>query len=137
MSKPNVVLKITSSIAIAGQVVTPGQLVEVTNSEAKNLLALGKAVVATEEDGVFESASGEGSDPALNPEIEAFNADAVQRADEDAAAALAEADALAAQEAADAEALTAQKAAEDAAAAEAAANKQNDKSNSGKNSNKK
>ncbi|MGX5834778.1 hypothetical protein ACWIJ6_11665 [Aeromonas piscicola] len=46
------VLKLTSAIAIDGQIHKPGSLVEVSEAEAKNFLHRGKAVLATAEDGV-------------------------------------------------------------------------------------
>lgn len=46
------VLKLTSAIAIDGQIHKAGSLVEVSEAEAKNFLDRGKAVLATSEDGV-------------------------------------------------------------------------------------
>ena len=46
------VLKLTCAIAIDGQIHKAGSLVEVSEAEAKNFLHRGKAVLATEEDGV-------------------------------------------------------------------------------------
>lgn len=46
------VLKLTCALAIDGQIHKPGSLVEVSEAEAKNFLHRGKAVLATEEDGV-------------------------------------------------------------------------------------
>lgn len=46
------VLKLTSAIAVDGEVVAAGGLVEVDEPTAKNLLHRGKAVLATAEDGV-------------------------------------------------------------------------------------
>ncbi|MDR5013487.1 hypothetical protein RF663_04390 [Aeromonas veronii] len=46
------VLKLTCAIAIDGQIHKQGSLVEVSEAEAKNFLHRGKAVLATEEDGV-------------------------------------------------------------------------------------
>ncbi len=46
------VLKLTSAIAVDGDVVAAGGLVEVDEATAKNLLHRGKAVLATAEDGV-------------------------------------------------------------------------------------
>lgn len=51
-----VILKITSAIAVKGVVVRPGQLIEMTNAEAINLLQRGKAELATEADEVKEDA---------------------------------------------------------------------------------
>lgn len=45
-------LKLTCAIAVDGQVLRPGTLVEMSEAEAKNLLGRGKAVLATEVDGV-------------------------------------------------------------------------------------
>ena len=45
-------LKLTSAIAIDGEVLTKDTLVEVEEALAKNLLHRGKAVLATAEDGV-------------------------------------------------------------------------------------
>lgn len=91
-----VVLKVVSCIAVAGQVVRPGELIEVTESEAKNLLHRGRCVVATEADGAPATSSDgavAGGDGPLNPEIEAANEAAKRLAEE---AAQAEADAAAA-----------------------------------------
>lgn len=86
--RKTVVLKVVSAIAVAGQVIRPGGLVEVTESEAKNLLHRGKCVVATEDDGVEEVDAVTVTPAApLNPEIEAANEDAKRRAEEAAAAA--------------------------------------------------
>ena len=46
------VLKLTSAIVIDGQIHKARSLVEVSEAEAKNFLHRGKAVLATEEDGV-------------------------------------------------------------------------------------
>lgn len=46
------VLKLTSAVAIDGQISRAGSLIEVSEAEAKNLLHRGKAVLATIEDGV-------------------------------------------------------------------------------------
>jgi hypothetical protein len=124
-----VVLKVVSAIAVAGQVVTPGELIEVTQSEAKNLLHRGKCVVATEADGAPAASSAgadAGGDGPLNPELSDFAAEQARIAEENArvqaeaeadaaAKAKAEADALAAEEAALAAAEAARIAAELAA----------------------
>lgn len=47
----SVFLKITSAVAIDGQIARKDSIVEVTESEARNLLGRGKAVLATEADG--------------------------------------------------------------------------------------
>lgn len=44
------VLKLTSAIVMDGEIVTKDNLVEVTEKEAKNLLARGKAVLADEKE---------------------------------------------------------------------------------------
>jgi hypothetical protein len=56
------VLKLTSAIAVDGEVVAAGGLVEVDEPTAKNLLHRGKAVLATAEDGVED----DGDDPDLS-----------------------------------------------------------------------
>ncbi len=48
----NVYLVVTSAFVLAGDIVTPDMLVEVTDSEARNLLSRGKARLATADDGV-------------------------------------------------------------------------------------
>lgn len=48
--KQNVFVKITSSVAISGKIVRPGEIVELGESDAKGLLRRGKAVVATDSD---------------------------------------------------------------------------------------
>lgn len=48
MSK-SIVLKLTSAIVIDGEVIKAGSLVEVSESEAKNLLHRGKAVIHYEQ----------------------------------------------------------------------------------------
>ncbi|MBP0047656.1 Rho termination factor N-terminal domain-containing protein [Marinobacterium sp. AK62] len=45
-----IVLELTSAIVMEGEIVTAGNLIEVTEKEARNLLARGKAVVADEQD---------------------------------------------------------------------------------------
>ena len=45
-----VTLKVTSAFVIGGAIARAGELVEVTVTEAKSLLARGKAVLATEAD---------------------------------------------------------------------------------------
>lgn len=49
--KDSVFLVIESAVVIDGQIASKGALVEVTDTEARNLLARGKARVATEADG--------------------------------------------------------------------------------------
>lgn len=43
-------LKVTSAIVVGGEIAMPGELIEVTQAEAKNLLHRGKAELATAED---------------------------------------------------------------------------------------
>ena len=45
-----VAVKVTSAFMVGGEIARPGEIVEVTNSEAKDLLHRGMAVLATEED---------------------------------------------------------------------------------------
>lgn len=56
------VLKLTSALVIAGVVCRPGELVEVSELEAKNFLARGKAELATTDDGVEEEQEEPGDD---------------------------------------------------------------------------
>ncbi len=56
------VLKLTCAIAIDGQINKAGSLVEVSEAEAKNFLHRGKAVLATEEDGVEQQEEQTGTD---------------------------------------------------------------------------
>lgn len=46
----SIALKVTSAFLVGGEVATPGEIVEVTVSEAKDLLQRGKAVLAVAED---------------------------------------------------------------------------------------
>lgn len=48
----NVHLVVTSAFMLAGDMAVEGDIVEVTNAEARDLLERGKARVATAEDGV-------------------------------------------------------------------------------------
>lgn len=50
MGTENVTLKLTASIAVGGNILRRGQLVEVTEVEARGLLARGKAELATSAD---------------------------------------------------------------------------------------
>lgn len=43
-------LKITSAVAIAGHIAKPGEIVDLVGAEARDLLARGKAELATEDD---------------------------------------------------------------------------------------
>lgn len=56
----NYVLKLTSAIVVDGEIIRAGNLVELSEAEAKNLLGRGKAVLATAADG-FENEDGESS----------------------------------------------------------------------------
>lgn len=51
------VLKLTSAVAVDGAICKAGSLVELSEVEAKNLLARGKGVLATVDDGVEEEQS--------------------------------------------------------------------------------
>lgn len=48
--KKSILLKLTSAIVMDGEIITSGELIEVTEKEAKNLLHRGKAELATNED---------------------------------------------------------------------------------------
>lgn len=48
----NYYLKLTSALVISGAICRAGSLVEVSEAEAKNFLHRGKAVLATEADGI-------------------------------------------------------------------------------------
>ena len=52
----SVFLKVSSAFLVGGLLAKRGEVVEVTNAEAKDLLARGKAVVATEKDAPVEKA---------------------------------------------------------------------------------
>lgn len=82
---PNITLKLTAAIIIGGVLCRPGALVEVTESEAKDLLRRGKAEVATAADqGSPLAAVTNGEDGALHPEVQAANAALFAAASEDA-----------------------------------------------------
>lgn len=85
MSK-TVILKLACAIALAGEIVPRGSLVEVTQGEARDLLRRGKAVVhnADPESGDKVIASG-GTDPGLHPDLADYNADQAQKNAEAAA----------------------------------------------------
>lgn len=53
------VLKLTSAIAVDGEIIRAGSLVELSEPEAKNLLGRGKAVLATAADGYHGADDGE------------------------------------------------------------------------------
>ncbi len=60
MSKDTVFLVVTSAFVLAGDIAKAGEIVEVTDGEARSLLRRGMARVATAEDGI----------PADEPEAE-------------------------------------------------------------------
>ncbi|MCX9104006.1 hypothetical protein [Aeromonas veronii] len=66
------ILKVVSAIAMGGEIIPaskPGQapnLIEVSEAEAKNLLHRGKAVLATEEDGVEQEEHAESEEVELS-----------------------------------------------------------------------
>ncbi|HKY46141.1 MAG TPA: hypothetical protein VJM50_23825 [Pyrinomonadaceae bacterium] len=70
-----VFVKLTAAIVVGGEVVRPPAIVELTHSEARDLLNRGKGVTATERDGPV-SARTMGAEAVLNPEVAAFNKDA-------------------------------------------------------------
>lgn len=81
---PNITLKLTAAIIIGGVLCRPGALVEVTESEAKDLLRRGKATLATSADqGLPLAAVTNGEDGQLNPEVQAANAALFAAASED------------------------------------------------------
>lgn len=81
-------LKLTQAIVIDGQIVTAGRTVEVTEAEAKNLLARGKAELATDsgaaddaaEVAAFARAQAEDAERAAAAERAQSEADAAARA---------------------------------------------------------
>jgi hypothetical protein len=60
--KQNVHLVVTSAFMLAGDMAVEGDIVEVTNAEARDLLERGKARVATAEDGVQDEPEAEAED---------------------------------------------------------------------------
>lgn len=52
----SVFLKVSSAFLCGGSIAKKGEIVEVSNAEAKDLLARGKAVVATDDDAPVEKA---------------------------------------------------------------------------------
>lgn len=56
------VLKLTSAIAVDGEIIRAGSLVELSEPEAKNLLGRGKAVLATAADGYHAADEDEGNE---------------------------------------------------------------------------
>lgn len=81
MSKSNtVILKLTHAIVIAGQVVGTGRLVEVTHSEAKDLLRRGKAELHDQELDADADVTASGTtEPELHPEIAAHQEQAATK----------------------------------------------------------
>lgn len=53
----SVFLKVSSAFLCGGSIAKKGEIVEVSNAEAKDLLARGKATVATDKDAPVEKAS--------------------------------------------------------------------------------
>lgn len=72
MSK-TVFLKVSSAFLVGGQLAKAGEIVEVTSTEAKDLLARGKAIVATAADAPVEQEQEQEQhqDEAQQPEGEA------------------------------------------------------------------
>lgn len=66
-----VFLKVSSAFLVGGQLAKAGEVVEVTSTEAKDLLARGKAVVATGADAPVEQEQEQAQDEAQQPEGEA------------------------------------------------------------------
>lgn len=68
----SVYLKITKATVLDGAIVTPGDIVEVTNAEAKLFLSLGKAELATDVNSTEEEQPTEApaESPSLEPEPE-------------------------------------------------------------------
>lgn len=64
-------LKLTSCIAVGGDIVRAGELVEVTDSEARDLLSRGKAVLATAADDAKPVARTLAQETELNPDLQA------------------------------------------------------------------
>ncbi|MBF9235583.1 hypothetical protein [Microvirga alba] len=46
----SIILKVTSAMIVGGQIAKPGEMIEVTHAEAKDMLHRGKAVLATATD---------------------------------------------------------------------------------------
>lgn len=70
-----VILKLVSAIAVAGEVLRAGNLIEVTLSEARDLLRRGKAEIHSEDPGEDDTVTASGTvDPAPHPEVAEFNA---------------------------------------------------------------
>lgn len=74
-----VTLKLTSAIPLDGEICKAGEFIEVDELLAKNLLHRGKAVLATEHDGVF-TAQGSAEKTNLSKlTLEQLRAEAVER----------------------------------------------------------
>lgn len=59
----NIHLVVTSAFMLAGDMAVEGDIVEVTNAEARDLLERGKARVATAADGVADEPEAEDAEP--------------------------------------------------------------------------
>lgn len=70
MSK-TVFLKVSSAFLVGGQLAKAGEIVEVTGTEAKDLLARGKATVATVADAPVDQEQEQHQDEVQQPEGEA------------------------------------------------------------------
>ncbi|MGO4521122.1 hypothetical protein AB4076_10955 [Dyella sp. 2RAF44] len=57
-------LKLTHAIVVAGEVITPGNLIDMVEHEAKDLLRRGKAVIADESDAPRTASTEETADAA-------------------------------------------------------------------------
>ncbi len=68
--KPNVYLVCLSPFMLSGDMVRVDDLVEVTNSEAKNLLDRDKARLATSDDGVPEGSEDDSDTEESDPDEE-------------------------------------------------------------------
>lgn len=66
--KQNVHLVVTSAFMLAGDMAVEGDIVEVTNAEARDLLDRGKARVATAEDGVPDEPEAADAEPEAEAE---------------------------------------------------------------------
>jgi hypothetical protein len=69
--KQNVHLVVTSAFMLAGDMAVEGDIVEVTNAEARDLLERGKARPATAEDGVQDEPEADEGEPEADAEPEA------------------------------------------------------------------
>ena len=66
-----VFLKVSSAFLVGGQLAKAGEIVEVTGTEAKDLLARGKATVATVADAPVDQEQEQAQDEVQQPEGEA------------------------------------------------------------------